>query len=300
MRFRTGCARWGLLAAVLCLPAPPLLAQSPGADVARGTIHLTAGLTTDAEPLRSGLVWRVFALAPGPDGTRPVLAQSTEAQPTFTLPDGTYVVHAAYGYASAVREESLASGVPRNDRLVLNAGGLDVKGLLGDEAITPDKLSLSIYVPEAGNSEAKLVVANAKPDQIIRLPEGLYHIKSTFLDTVGVGSLTPVTDTNSIVSADLRVQAGKLVEATVRHRAAVLTLKLVNTAGGEALANTSFTILTPGGDVIRELIGAFPSLVLAEGDYLIIARHDGRTYQGEFKVESNRDRDVEVMTAAGQ
>jgi hypothetical protein len=26
-----------------------------------------------------------------------------------------------------------------------------------------------------------------------------------------------------------------------------MTLKLVNNAGGEALANTSFTVLTPGG-----------------------------------------------------
>ena len=54
-------------------------------------------------------------------------------------------------------------------------------------------------------------------------------------------------------------------------------------------------LLTPGGDVIRELIGAFPSLVLAEGDYVAIARHDGRTFQSEFKVQSARDSDVEVM-----
>ena len=65
--------------------------------------------------------------------------------------------------------------------------------------------------------------------------------------------------------------------------------------GGEALANTAFTILTPGGDVIRELIGAFPSLVLAEGEYLAIARHDNKTYQASFKVQSTLDRDVEVI-----
>ena len=74
-----------------------------------------------------------------------------------------------------------------------------------------------------------------------------------------------------------------------------MTLKLVNTAGGEALANTSFSILTPGGDVIREMIGAFPSLVLAEGEYVAIARHDNKTYQATFKVVSNQDRDVDVI-----
>ncbi len=74
-----------------------------------------------------------------------------------------------------------------------------------------------------------------------------------------------------------------------------MTLKLVNAPGGEALANTSFTVLTPGGDVIREMIGAFPSLVLAEGEYVAIARRDGRTYQGTFAVRSGRDRDVEIL-----
>ena len=63
----------------------------------------------------------------------------------------------------------------------------------------------------------------------------------------------------------------------------------------EALANTNFSVLTPGGDVIRELIGAFPALVLAEGEYVAIARHDGKTYQSPFKVQSTLDRDVEVV-----
>jgi len=86
-----------------------------------------------------------------------------------------------------------------------------------------------------------------------------------------------------------------LTEAIVRHRASNITLKLVNVAGGEALANTSFTVLTPGGDVIREMIGAFPSLVLAEGEYTVIARRDGRTHQMTLKVPANTDREVEVM-----
>jgi hypothetical protein len=236
----------------------------------------------------------VFNAGAETDGSRRLVAQSTEAQPTLDLPNGSYMIHAAYGLASAMRRVEIVDGVV-SARLNLNAGGIEVKGLLGDQPITPDKLSLSIYVPERGNSEAKLVVAGAKPGQIIRLPEGAYHVVSTYLDTVGVGSLTPVTNTNSIVSADLHVPAGKLIDATVRHRAAVLTLKLVNAPGGEALANTSFTILTAGGDIIRELIGAFPSLVLAEGDYLLIARHDGKTFQSEFKVQSNLDRDVEVL-----
>jgi hypothetical protein len=97
------------------------------------------------------------------------------------------------------------------------------------------------------------------------------------------------------VSADIKVTSGKRIDVTVRHRCATLTLKLVNKPAGEALANTTFTVLTPGGDVIRELVGAFPSLVLAEGEYVVIARHESKVYQSTMQVRTGMDHDVEVV-----
>ena len=47
--------------------------------------------------------------------------------------------------------------------------------------------------------------------------------------------------------------------------------------------------------MIRELVGAFPALILAEGEYVVIARRDGKTYQSTFTVQSTLDRDVEVI-----
>jgi len=73
----------------------------------------------------------------------------------------------------------------------------------------------------------------------------------------------------------------------------------VSAPRAEALANSSFTVLTPGGDLIGELIGAFPSIILAEGDYVAVARHESRTYQGDFSVKSGEDRDVEVLAKEG-
>ena len=304
---RQGSVTTALAALALSCAASSLHAQTPAgphdnAQTAgeaptpgQGILHLSAVIGSDLAPLKTGARWTIFDERTDQDGGHRIVAQSGDAQPRFALPDGAYVVHLAYGFASQMKRVVVQDRVA-SERLSLNAGALEVDGKLGDAAIAPDRLSVSIYVPEHGNSQAKLVVANAKPGQILRLPEGTYHITSTYLDTVGVGSLVPVSNTNSVVNADLRVQAGKLVTATVKHRAAVLTLKLVNAPGGEAMANTSFTILTPGGDVVRELIGAFPSLVLAEGDYIAIARHGGKTYQSEFKVESGADRDVEVPT----
>ena len=199
----------------------------------------------------------------------------------------------AYGLAGATKRINL-NGQDITDRVSLNAGGLKITGMLGDVAIPPNRLTLSVFVPDRGNAEAKLIASNLRAGELLRLPEGTYHVVSTFLEAPTVNSGTG-NATNSIVDADVRVQAGKLTEATLRHRAAVMTLKLVNSSGGEALANTNFTVLTPGGDVIREMIGAFPSLPLAEGEYVVIARRDGKTHQATFTVQSARDRDVEVM-----
>ena len=131
-------------------------------------------------------------------------------------------------------------------------------------------------------------------------PETLAERVREYAASVGVNAeqvLPALTDAKlaAVVEADVRIQPGRTTEATLRHRAAQITLKLVNAAGGEALANTSFTVLTPGGDVLREMIGAFPTLILAEGEYVAIARRDGRTYQGAFSVRTGRDRDVEIL-----
>ena len=278
--------------------AAPSSPQAPNNPVGtpietiKGVLSVSAVLTaTDTQPVRASLKWHIFNEATEPDGSHKLVAQSTEPAPSFSLANGTYIIHAGLGLAGVTKRVTM-TGEPRTERLVLNAGALRIVGILGDAPINPSKLTISIYVPERGNSEAKLIWANARAGDVIGLPEGNYHVVSTLLDTTSAGYANA---TNSVVNADLKVQAGKLTDATLRHRAAVMTLKLVSAAGGEALANTSFTILTPGGDVIREMIGAFPSLVLAEGEYVAIARHDAKTYQTTFKVTSTQDRDVEVL-----
>ena len=292
------------LAAATAFCAPGAAEEPAAFGVDQGTLKLSATLAGSDAPLTGGLRWRVFAARPDADGVHALIVESGEPQPTLTAPPGDYVVHVALGLASAAKRVSLGQET-RDERLILNAGALRVTGTLGGAPIDPAKLSLDIYASERNNPQAKLVDAKARAGDIIGLPEGGYHVVSTFLDTVGTGSIgvaraaagapNAPTPTNSIVSADIRVPAGKLIDLTLRHRCAAVTIKLVNAPGADALANSSFTVLTPGGDLIRDLIGAFPSLVLAEGEYVVIARHESKTYQTTFQVQSGRDRDVEVI-----
>jgi hypothetical protein len=302
---------WRIVAAWIALVAmiAPLRAETPAGEGGQATLSLSAILNGASAPLTGGLRWRVFAAEADPDGSHPLIVESSLAQPTLTIPAGDYVVHVAFGLASAAKRVRLGAEV-RSERLTLSAGALRIEGTLADTPIDPSKLSLALYVPQNRNPLGKLVYAKGRAGDVIGLPEGSYHIVSTFLDTVGGRSglsaaansgksaiLPPpaAIPSNSIVNADIKVISGKRIDVTIRHRCATMTLKLVNKAGGEALANTTFTVLTPGGDVIRELVGAFPSLVLAEGEYVVIARHDARIYQSTFQVQTGMDRDVEVV-----
>lgn len=260
------------------LPLPP--APAPGGTPERSTVQLSAVFAGEQRPVPSGLIWRLYEEKL--DGSQPTLVEkSTAPTPSFSVRPGNYVVHAAYGFAGSSRRIAVGSGLVV-ERLAISAGALKVGGAIGETPITANRLAVSVYVPIGSNSEGRLVVGNVRGGEIVRLPEGTYHVVSTY------------GESNAITRADLSVEAGRMTEATLNHRAATVTLKLVAAAGGDAFAGTAFSVLTPGGDVIREAIGAFPSVTLAEGDYVLIARHEGQVYTREFKVESGLDRDIEV------
>jgi hypothetical protein len=266
------------------MPLPDRLPPPLTGTRQTGSLQLTASLAPNGPALRAGVVWRVFSDAP--EGSPAVLVQqSEEAAPNFTLEPGIYIVHAAYGLAGAARRIAVGP-FAASERLVLNAGGLKVTGSIGDTPIADDQLRYSVYVPVGNDPEGRVVVENAQGGRLIRLPEGNYRVVSTY------------GESNAIMSAELKVEAGNVTEATMRHKAATVTLKLVNAPGGEALANTTFSVLTPGGDAIREAIGAFPSMTLAEGEYIAIARNAGQVFTQDFKVRSGFDRDVEVLAKA--
>ena len=117
---------------------------------------------------------------------------------------------------------------------------------------------------------------NAKPGLVIRLNAGAYHIVSLY------------GDANATVRADVTVEPGKITEATIKHAAAAVTFKLVQSPGGEALADTQWSILTTTGDVVKENAGALPTHILAVGDYAVVANHNGESYTSKFSVAAGQ------------
>ncbi|WP_410052738.1 hypothetical protein [Bradyrhizobium sp. SZCCHNR3015] len=263
-------------------PATVPPGQPPSAP-SQGVLSLSARYGKDQPAINGGLVWRVFADRPDETGTFKMLREDRTASPNITLPPGNYVVHVSLGLVSAMRTVSLK---PETDReaFVLPAGGLRLEGRVGSSKIPQNQLSFAIYKGSQfeGGDRPPLVPSVAAGD-VLLLPEGTYYIVSNY------------GDANSVVRSDIRVQAGKLTDVTVTHRAAVITLKLVSDNGGEALANTAWSVINPGGDVIKESIGAFPKVVLSEGEYRAIAKNEGKVYERTFTVVNGVDGEVEVI-----
>ncbi len=260
---------------------PP--AAPPASTAGQAVLSLTARYAKDGPAIGNGLVWRVFADKPDENGTFKLIREERGATPNIVLPPGNYVVHVALGLVSATRAVTLKSETDR-ESFVLPAGGLRIEGRVGTSKIPPNQISFAIYKgSQFEAAERSSLLPNVAGGDVALLQEGTYYIVSNY------------GDANSVVRSDIRVQAGKLTDVVITHRAAVITLKLVSDKGGEALANTAWSVITPGGDVIKELIGAFPRVVLSEGEYRAIAKNEGKVFERPFNVVNGVDGEIEVV-----
>jgi hypothetical protein len=244
---------------------------------------LSARFGEKAGPITGGLNWRVYADQPDKGGRFRLVKQDKSPAPTFVLPPGGYIVQVNVGLASAAKRVRLRAETVR-ESFDIPAGGLRLEGRVGGVRIPAGQISFDIFPgSQFDPGDKQPITRHVMTGDVVMLPEGTYHIVSNY------------GDANAVIRSDIRLQVAKLTDVTVTHHAAIITLKLVGGRGGEALANTAWSVLTPGGDVVKESIGAFPRVILAEGDYRVIARNEGKVYERPFKVSSGVDGEIEVL-----
>ena len=245
----------------------------------------TARITQDGTPIPDGLVWRIFDTRPDATGELALVAKSDQGTASLELPPGEYVVHVAYGRAQTSQPLSVVPG-SNETAFVLEAGALRLNSAVsGDVAIPADLLKFDIFTAGEENDRA-LIAEGLLPNEIVTLNAGTYHIVSHF------GAV------NAIVRADLRVESGQLTDATLYHHASQVSFRLVSEEGGEAIADVEWTVKTPEGATIFTELGAFPSTVLAEGEYLVLAQQGSQVFNREFQVQPGEAQEIEVLTTA--
>jgi hypothetical protein len=269
---------------------PPVPAPAPAANhvptippPGHMSLAVSARFGPDLPAISGGLHWRIYSSRPEQQAAPRLVKDERSAGPTFTLPAGSYVVNVGFGLVNVTKAVQLRSDV--REVFDIPAGGLRIEGRVGDAKIPPGQISFELYTgSQFEPGDKRPIATNIATGDVVLVPEGTYHIVSNY------------GDANSTVRSDIRVQVGKLTDTTVNHRAAIITLKLVNERGGEARANTQWSVLTPGGDAVKESTGAFPRVILAEGEYRAVARNENRTYEREFRVIAGVDGEIEVLS----
>jgi hypothetical protein len=307
-------ARWLLAAGallVLCAVWIPAAAQAPGGwevdsgdpqspanttvvprstgvakpSGGRGQIFLSAYLTDTSPAITQGLVWRVFRDGSGSEGKIQLVSTHREASPTLRLDAGNYRINVALGRANLTRKIAVAGDQLTRERFVLNAGGLRVLPVLSSgEPASEKQVSIDVESDERDDhGERTKIITGAKPGLVLRLNAGIYSIVSTY------------GDANAVARADVTVEAGKLSEVTLLHAAARVSFKLVTRGGGDAIADTQWSVTNRQGDPIKQSSGALPTHLLSPGDYAVRANHAGRFYKRDFSVKAGDSTVVEVV-----
>ncbi len=250
-----------------------------------GVLELTAVLAKDMQPISSGVIWRLYDGAAQNDGSYKLLETNQEAQPRLNMAPGDYLINVSYGLAQITKRVTVWPGKRTADVFNLHAGGLRLYATLAKQPlISEHALSFKVFSDETDQSgNRRMLVSKAKPGIVIRLNSGNYRVISTY------------GDANSVVEADVKVESGKLTEATLDHQAGRITFKLVRRPGGEAMADTIWAIYTPDGLLVKKSGGAFSTHVLAVGEYEVKASYDGVDYSRSFAVAAGDKRAVEVI-----
>ena len=246
------------------------------------TLNLRATIAGSNEALEKGMAWRVYSEVPEANGKLALLGTYSGGNANFRVKAGYYLVHGAFGYAGQTKRIKVLPPTT-SSAFEITAGGLRLNAAFSEGDIIPSKY-LRFEVARHEGSGLRTVANDLKANELVQLSEGNYHVTSHF------------GDINSQATAKVRIKTGKLTELTLYQRGAEISLKLVSEAGGEALANTSWTVLTPGGDPVASTIpSSFPKLVLAAGDYIAFAQHEGKNHSKQFSIESGLHKDVEVI-----
>ena len=252
-------------------------------------VSFKALITEGGAKLQSGLIWRVYNAKAKSDGGFELISTHREPTPTAALLPGEYLVNAAYGLSNLTRKIKVEGGNSLEETFVLNTGGLAMRALLATgEECPKGSVRFDIMSDEQdqfGNRET--ILADAQPHRVIRLNAGAYHLRSLY------------GDANASVGVDVTIEPGRITEATIKHTGAKITFRLVQSLGGEALANTKWTILTSAGDTVKTNAGALPTHILAAGSYAVVADHDGQSYTRKFSIEPGNDKQIEVAIEDG-
>lgn len=249
-------------------------------------VSIGARVAEDGPFIPEGLEWRIYSITPNENGELDLVARSSDSAANFSLAAGQYIAHVAFGRAQASDTITVEQG-PNQIEIILDAGGLELNSsVTGDIPIPRRWLRFTVYADSPTGGGKKIVAQAVAPERVLYLNSGTYSVVSHF------------GEVNATAKADLRIEPGQLTSATLYHKAAIVTFKLVSEPGGEAIADTAWIIKTPAGETVYQENSAFPQTVLEQGEYILIGKLGNRVFNREFEVVPGLPREIELLADA--
>lgn len=256
-----------------------------------GRAKMAVVMEEGGTPVAKDVAWDVLGEADA-EGNRKKVAFSYQAQPTFDLAAGKYLVQAQVGNATGSTTVEIEAGKTVERTLVLGAGRLKLSASAA-EGQPPIEKDLSWEIlgqADAEGNRAKAAYSyDAQPT--LNLPAGKYVAE------VKWGSVT--------VRKDVEVAAGKLVEVPVVINAGTLTVSALMAEGAEpAPTDLSWEVLAePNAEGERKSVGYSydpqPKFRLAAGKYLVTVKRGATAAKQEVEVTAGKLATQSVILNAG-
>ncbi len=256
-----------------------------------GKVVASALLEAEGEPIGKDLAWEVFTEANG-EGERKQAAFSYDANPTFDLPSGHYLVKVAHGNANAQKDITVTAGETFPLTVVLGAGRLRLAAKPGDgaEALTKD---LAWEVFREPNAEGERVSAGFSYEAAptFSLPAGKYRVVVKWGEASAFKEVT--------------VNAGKLGTDEILLNAGSLAPVAVMAEGADPATKDLFweVFSEPNAEGERKSV-AFsyngdPRFKLVAGKYNLILKRGAAVATANVEVVANRLTPVTLNLNAG-
>jgi len=256
-----------------------------------GKVKASATLTEGGEPITKDLAWNVYG-EPDLEGKRPSIAFSYEAQPTFSLPSGKYLVEVVQGSAKATKEIEVGAGGGSEVVMILGSGKLRLSALPAEGA-QPLTNDLAWNVLGAPDLEGKRedVGYSYEANPTLTVPAGDYLV------TLGWGEAK--------AQQEVSVEAGKLVETQIILNAGTIQANAVMGEGGQPVSDgLAWALLTETDAEGNRKDAGFsydgnPRFRNNAGKYLLKVGRGEAKAEMEVEVTANRQTQVTLNLNAG-
>jgi Ca-activated chloride channel family protein len=256
-----------------------------------GKIKAAASMEAGGTPLETDLAWEVLGEADA-EGNRKSVAISYDAQPTLSLPAGTYLLTVAHGSARANREVTVVAGETIDVALTLGAGSLrlSARSAAGAPTLSED-LAWNVFGETDSEGNRADVAFSYDANPTLSIPAGTYLVRVTWGEVK--------------VEQEVIMESGKLKELDLILSAGTIKANAIMGEGGSPVTGSlAWNLLTTEDPEGNRKDAGFsyenePRFRNPAGKYLLKLVRGSAMAEVEVAVTPNKETSVTVNLNAG-